>query len=79
MDINGKLPKLPVLYNGNNPVGFTMTENEAEAICDLNHSLQWEYKRVVGEVEYSIAYNDFICNFMIKKEVAALVQMTINF
>lgn len=78
MDLYADL-KLPVLYNGDVPVGFTMTENEADAICYKNHALQWENKRCIGEVEYSCDHMDFVCKFMIKKKEVMLILMTINF
>jgi hypothetical protein len=35
--------RFAVIYDGAKPIGYTVTWQEAEAICDAQPHLQWDY------------------------------------
>jgi hypothetical protein len=45
------LPKIwYIIYDKNKPIAFTISEQEAEDICSLNHNYQWDSTKNINKI-----------------------------
>ena len=52
-----------VIYEGNKIIGYTITDREADAICDKNPKLQWDICKRNAEIvraRYEVLIHSFI-------------------
>ncbi len=42
--------KYAILYHGHNAIGYCITSQEADTICEQIPSLQWDYSRKINDL-----------------------------